>query len=933
MIKTILPILLLSGAIAMGVIQPVTKKVNIKMFAMENGKENKHANDDQEETEEIQAYLNYRHLKYMDPATGEINYQAITDSRNALEDYRNSNQKNTRSFPTLKWVKRGPNDVGGRVRSLLIDKNNANKLFLASAGGGLYLSTNAGDTWVEHPQSDTLSSLQGSSVAQSINGDIYYATGEGYNTSGSPIAAGGTALPGDGIFKSVDGGVTFTHLTATKPGVNAGSGDWAHIIKVACSPLDNNLVFAGTNNGLKKSINGGTTWASLTTSANGIPTNAVITDLAFAPNGNMIVGTTSNIYVSVNGGQNFQAKWANANSSGLPNLSISRTNVAIAKSNPNHIYVLAINTSGGGGLRGIYESTNFGSTWSLLLAGGGQIEPFGTKPPNPIFQGFWDVCFDVNPADEYELYVGGMQDLYRYKPSYGWQGIGNWLGSANNAQNIHSDMHGLTYDQNNPNILYICTDGGVYKTFNASDFSPVLVEKNDGLNNLQALTFDASSTDKIISGSQDNGTNIQGYNKNYPIGSRRILGGDGGNCYISDVFPNVIFGSVSYSAELLRSSADNPEYPQWNNTYDKTIDSDNDDSPDEGALWGMPTSFKEWILPDTSSAMLIGTANRLAFAQQINQTAKPEWIVLAGPAGFNNAYFTAVHITDDGTTVFAATNAGAIYRVKGLDLKNKTYTYTGTTWNNAGVTLEYTGINAGAFVTCLSTDEVDGETLIITTSSYGSNIANYVRKVANAKTGAVPLTATSIVNNLPPMPINSSAFVPGLGKNYIVLGTESGIWGTDNGGASWQELNNMDANYNNWHPRVPVARVVFKNVVGYNGPVLFTGTHGRGMFTTYSLASQWPTLMENLKNNTPNVNVYPNPASSYIQINWDVKNIGDTYINLYSYTGNKVYTTTVANSKGNNNVQIPTKHLAAGAYLVNIIHNGQQVSKQVIISN
>jgi photosystem II stability/assembly factor-like uncharacterized protein len=914
--------------------------------------------ESQEEGEEARGYLNWMREKYADPATGEYNVEAIAASRKALVDFR-ANEKNLRAFPTMSWQERGPNDVGGRTRQLLIDKTNPNKLYVAAAGGGIFVSTNAGDTWAPHPQSDTLPSMQGSSIAQSISGDIYFATGEGYSDNGRPLLEGGSALPGDGIFRSLDGGVTFTQLATTRPSANSSSG-WAYIKKVACHPTDNNIIYAGTSGGLKKSVNQGNTW----TNAPGVLASATITDVEIVPNGNMVVGTTAGVYISVNGGTSFTNVWGTGNLSG----GLSRSELAFAPSNPNHLYLVAIN--GSSSLKGIYQSLDFGTTWSVLKSGGGSFEPFSTPPPTPINQGFWGVCLAVNPAIEDELYVGGMTDLYRFTPAQDFQSVAYSNGSVSSGIQVHADMHDITYDVVNPNIMYVSCDGGVYKTNNASATNPGFIEKNDGMNTLQALMFDANAFDKIISGSQDNGTSYIGDVSNSALSSREVNGGDGGICALSDIFPEVAFGSVSYNSDLDRSISTYHTFGSFNNksVYNRNIDGgyqydailskwvntaaspngrpDDQEVPANDGIWSIPMDFKEKTNGGKNyTVMVIGTANNLWFSQEAADPSKsiPNWFNLGITASsgtalnsiFNGKRFSAVHISKDGTTIYAATGVrfstnNRVWRISGLDLFNKAYSYdsTGVFYNNQGIVAEDLGVSISGFITSLASDETDGEDLIITTSNYGG-ITNYVRKISNAKTGLAPRVATSIVNNLPPMPINSAVYVPGFGKNRIVLGTESGIWGSDNAGSTWQELNKMDPDPKKWHPRVPVTKVLIQNLISAKGPVLFSGTHGRGMFSCSSMATLFPTKITDITKNGNSL-LYPNPATNSTTIALASNKASQAFVQIINMSGAVVNSFTTSIESGDNKIEVNTSKLSKGGYIVSIVANGERMVNTLI---
>jgi hypothetical protein len=585
---------------------------------------------------------------------------------------------------------------------------------------------------------------------------------------------------------------------------------------------------------------------------------------------------------------------------------------------------------------------DFGNTWTTLALGGGTFEPFSSPPPNTINQGFWDVCLDVNPIEENEFYLGGKDNLYRYKPSDGFKPVAYIGGSASLGTEIHADLHFIAYDKNNSNKLFVGNDGGVYRCLNASATNPIFAEKNDGLNCLQALYIDANAANKIISGSQDNGTNIMGYEPNNIQASRIVYGGDGGICVASSIFTDVYLGCTSYLADLAKSINPYPTYASFhksngdgNYVFDINVDNNNDGRVDDqlnpGAIWSMPMDYVEKKsngIGDTFTVMCIGSFSNLYFSQNVSLpgVSNPTWFSLRpnGAAGnfFNSIKFTAVHINYNGTCIYAAAANNKVYRISGLDLFNTKYTYnignTGS-WNNNGIVVEDIGVvGNGTTITSLATDPVDGEDLIITSSGYGSNIINYVIKCSQAKTGIPPISSTSIVNNLPKMPINTCAYIPGNGKNRIILGTESGLWGSDNGGNTWEELNNLDPNYNNWHPRVPVCKIQVKNLLGYNGPVIFSGTHGRGIFASTSLATAWPSSVNNIPKKEAKIFSYPNPTNGIAAVKFEATKSSTAIVCIYNYSGLlvKSYKTTIVT--GNNNLIVDLNNMSSGAYLISL---------------
>ncbi|MCY4672487.1 MAG: T9SS type A sorting domain-containing protein [Bacteroidetes bacterium] len=150
----------------------------------------------------------------------------------------------------LNWVERGPGNVGGRTRALLVDPNDPqNTWWAGSVSGGLWKTTDRGSTW--QPVTDNLPNLAVGSLAmaESDPNVIYMGTGEGV---GMP-----SSVAGDGIFKSVDRGTTWNHLSAT-----AGNANFRFVNQLAVDPTNSNVVSAATSEGIFQTVDGGVTWTA-----------------------------------------------------------------------------------------------------------------------------------------------------------------------------------------------------------------------------------------------------------------------------------------------------------------------------------------------------------------------------------------------------------------------------------------------------------------------------------------------------------------------------------------------------------------------------------------------------------------------------------------------------------------------------------------------
>ena len=137
---------------------------------------------------------------------------------------------------------------GGRTRSILVSSLDSNKIFVGSVSGGLWRSEDAGISW--KAINDQAANLSVTCIVENPFNpkEIYYGTGE---------VRGGSQPPGDGVYKSVDGGLTFTKIASTN------IGDMRYCNYMQHSLIDSSTVWLGTSLGLFKTINSGTTWTKI----------------------------------------------------------------------------------------------------------------------------------------------------------------------------------------------------------------------------------------------------------------------------------------------------------------------------------------------------------------------------------------------------------------------------------------------------------------------------------------------------------------------------------------------------------------------------------------------------------------------------------------------------------------------------------------------
>ena len=441
---------------------------------------------------------------------------------------------------SINWTELGPDNVGGRTRALLIDKDNSNIMYAGSVSGGLWKSTNAGSSWTKI--NDQFDNLAVSCITQSADGDIYFGTGEGLYYIPSVSGTGGAGVMGGGVWKSTDGS-NFSQLSATTPTANTATSEWAFVNQIATDPSNNNRIYAATSKGLKMSDDGGATWTDP------ISNTGFATDVDVASDGTVITSIGQVGYISSNGnGGSFTTL-----SGGLPAFgNINRLEFTFAPSNTSVVYACASDKTDGN-LYGVYQSVDKGTTWALIGPGGSaSFEPLNG-------QGSYNMAVAVYPDDPYRVLVAGVY-LWEWKQvSPTMIGVGQWENIASAAQSVfnpyyvHVDMHTIVFKPGDANTFFIGTDGGVFRTTNKGD-TYVAMNKGYNVTQFYGIAFDPNENNGtgVMGGTQDNGTQYINGTGNSPQQAIQTYINDGGECEISFLNPNAAFMTSQY-ADLVRT--------------------------------------------------------------------------------------------------------------------------------------------------------------------------------------------------------------------------------------------------------------------------------------------------------------------------------------------------------------------------------------------
>ncbi|MFF0427170.1 WD40/YVTN/BNR-like repeat-containing protein [Streptomyces sp. NPDC004520] len=425
----------------------------------------------------------------------------------------------TAGMTLTQWEWLGPGNIGGRTRGIVVDPGHPNKMWVASAGGGVWITRNGGAKW--DPVDDFLGNLACGCLAMdpSNPSTIYVGTGEGFSNV--------DALRGNGIFRTTDA-TTWAPLPATQ------TADFRGVTRIAVSS-SGAVVLAATGTGLFRSSDPArATWTQVL----GVPLGQVLFDPA---DDNRAVAGALNAgeaWVSADGGLTWQAAthgpWS------------GRVELAYAVKDPTVVYASVQAQTGR-----IWRSTDGGRTYKIRKT----QDPSGQVAHYLGDQGWYSNAIWAGDPTDANLIVTGGVNLWRSTDGGDHLAeISTWWDPAS----AHADQHAIvshpSYDGAHHRTVLFGNDGGVFK---AADLAVVGTEPKapfvDGWteldNNYGVTQFYAgagsTASGKVIGGAQDNGTLVFDPATGTE-GWREFQGGDGGWCACDPTDPAVLYGEYVF---------------------------------------------------------------------------------------------------------------------------------------------------------------------------------------------------------------------------------------------------------------------------------------------------------------------------------------------------------------------------------------------------
>lgn len=483
--------------------------------------------------------IEYINSMRVDPTTGKVDPQDEISARAHIE--RINSKQGKKSALGLNWSNLGPNNIGGRTRAILVDKDNSNIIYSACVSGGLFKTTTGGSSWA--PVNDSFNNLAVNSLCQAPNGDIYFGTGEGlyYAASGT----GGQGILGAGIYKSVDGGLTFSVLPSTIPAANIVGSQFASVGQLATDPTNSDRIYACTTGGFLVSDDAGTTWSRANSGA-----VRSSTDMAVASNGNVWFKEGSGIYKSDNGDAGSFTLMTGGTSPITSNS--GRMKVAVSPQDPNYVYVA---TSSGNTFSELWQTKDAGDNWTLIGQQSAQLDPLQG-------QAGFGYALAVSPIDKERIFIGGV-DFWQWSATSGWSRVSNRNDSPTNPFYVHADNHEIKFDPKNGSTIYVGNDGGIFRSTNNGFTWTWLVKEYV---TTQFYKIGVGVSGEVIGGTQDNGTIYLDPNSVEPRKGLRTIGidfrgsqvdGDGGFAELSRLNQAVSFKAMQRG--IIGRSIDNLE--------------------------------------------------------------------------------------------------------------------------------------------------------------------------------------------------------------------------------------------------------------------------------------------------------------------------------------------------------------------------------------
>lgn len=727
----------------------------------------------------------------------------------------------------------GPATMGGRTTAIDGVNSEPRTLYIGTAGGGVWKTTNAGVSFTS-VFDKYCQSIGALAIDQQNPKTVYVGTGESNMRN--------TVSIGEGLYKTTDGGDNWTKT--------GGLDSTEHISKIIIDPKNSNIIYVASpgplwsdskHRGLYKSTDGARTFNKILY----INEKTGVADIAVDPsNPDIVYATTwefrrlpyafnsggkgSGIYKSTDGGKTWKEL-----SKGLPQKPFGRTAIALAPSAPNNLIAIVESEK-----TGLYISSDGGETWKQQ-----------SSTLNVVSRPFYFSCLVIDPKDPKRVYRPGFGFSYSDDGGYSF---------ADGGGNVHSDHHALWINPNYTNQMYLGTDGGLYMSNDRG--ATWLMLSALPVSQFYHVVYDMKEPYNVYGGLQDNGS---WYAPSQSPGGiensdwKFFSGGDGFWVQVDGVNPDILYAE-SQGGEIQHVDLK------------------------QGISFGIkpqPSLNEEKLRFNWNSPIVIGTKNRknLYIAAQYLYKSNDEgrnWTRISPDLTTNNKAKQKQEesggISADNTS---AENHCTIFTLEespfdeniiwaGTDDGNLQYTPDGgKNWTNVTKNYAAAGIPIQTWVSSIELSKFDKNVVYATFDNhmYGDKKTYIAKSSDMGKTWTLFKSAefTGFAHKIKEDNIN---------KNLLFAGTEMGLFATLDGGVNWFRMKN----------NIPWKTLVRDIQIHPVTNDLILATHGRGIIIVDNI-----TPMRNMTKDVANEEIHlfdPNPIMITMGKHYIGSGSGDGYI-------------------------------------------------------
>lgn len=726
----------------------------------------------------------------------------------------------------------GPANAGGRVSAVAGISGDPNTYYVGAAAGGVFKTTNGGVTWTEIFKDEATASIGALAIAPSDPDIVWVGTGEANIRN--------DVIDGRGVYLSGDAGRSWKFM---------GLRDAGQVSQILVDPGNPDRVFVAAlghawapnaDRGVFRTRDGGQTWQKVlfvndTTGA---------ADLVMQPGNPKVLfaamwqvrrypwqlvdgGDGSGIYRSTDGGDTWRKL-----DKGLPAGPVGRIALAIAPSNPGHVYALVEAKHGL-----LWESTNLGDDWTAVS----NNHLLDVRP-------FYFSKLQVAPDDERRIYFLSFQLVESDDGGRTARPI---------DRSVHPDHHALWIDEQNPSRMIQGNDGGVYVSSDAGKTWRYL--DNLPIEQFYMVAADGRAPYALCGGLQDNNAWCGTSNSLSPSGITArdwwvVTGGDGEYAVPAPSDPDIVYAD-SQDGHIVRMD----RRTHLARFVRPTLHGVEDTPPDRLQYrfnWTSPIVVSPTDANDVYLGANVvfhstdGGGHWTAISGDLTRNDKTKQVPSGGPIQQDlsgaETYDTIISMTlapGDPRVLWVGTDDGLVHVTRDG----------GKTWTN--VTAAIPGAPAWARVYQIGVSAFDAGTAFV---AFDAHMLDDHRPYAYMTTD-FGRTWRSIARGLPG---DSSVYVvredPGR-RGLLVAGTEVGLSYSPDSGATWLPLK-IDL------PTVPVWDVQFVKT----SHDLVVATHGRGLFVLDDIRSleEWSSTVA-----SENLHLFTTQPASIVHL-WNAAGFG-----------------------------------------------------------